>query len=83
MSILIRNARVLTMDDDDTELPLADILVRGTRIAAVGPDLDASHEGEDLEIIPAENMLAMPGLVNGHFHSPGNFHKGATDDAPL
>ena len=83
MSILIRNARVLTMDDDDTELPRADILVRGTRIAAIGPDLDVSNEGEDLEVVPAENLLAMPGLVNGHFHSPGNFHKGATDDAPL
>ena len=83
MSILIRNARVLTMDDDDTELARADILVRGTRIAAIGPDLDVSSEGEDLKVIPAENLLAMPGLVNGHFHSPGNFLKGATDDAPL
>ena len=32
---------------------------------------------------PADRLLAMPGLVNGHVHSPGNFLKGATDDAPL
>ena len=25
----------------------------------------------------------MPGLINGHFHSPGNFNKGALDDMPL
>ena len=83
MSILIRNARVLTMDDDDTEYPRADILVRGTRIADIGPDLDVANEERDPEVIPADNLLAMPGLVNGHFHSPGNFLKGATDDAPL
>ena len=83
MSILIRNARVLTMDDDDTEFPRADILVRGTRIAAIGPDLDVSNEEPDLEVIPADDLLAMPGLINGHFHSPGNFLKGATDDSPL
>ena len=29
---------VLTMDDDDTEYPRADILVRDTRIADIGPD---------------------------------------------
>lgn len=83
MSILIRNARVLTMDDDDTEYPRADILVRDTRIADLGPDLDVANEVQDLEVIEADNLLAMPGLVNGHFHSPGNFLKGATDDAPL
>ena len=83
MSNLIRNARVLTMDDDDTEFPRADILVRGSRIAEIGPDLDVSNEGQGLRVIPADNLLAMPGLVNGHFHSPGNFLKGATDDAPL
>ena len=75
MSMLIRNARVLTMDDDDTEFPRADILVRGTRIAEIGPDLDVSNEGQDLRVIPADNLLAMPGLVNGHFHSPATFSR--------
>ena len=42
-----------------------------------------SEEGQGLRVIPADRLLAMPGLVNGHFHSPGNFLKGATDDAPL
>ena len=83
MSILIRNARVLTIDDHDTEYPRADILVRDSRIVDIGPDLYVSNEEQDLEVIQADNLLAMPGLVNGHFHSPGNFLKGATVDAPL
>ncbi len=80
---LIRNARVLTMDDRDTELPRADILVRGRLIAAVGPDLAAARDEPDLRVIDARGLLAMPGLVNGHVHSPGNFMRGALDTLPL
>jgi 5-methylthioadenosine/S-adenosylhomocysteine deaminase len=71
------------MDDRDTEHPRADILVRGTTIAAVGTDLPVSRETPDLRVIEADGLLAMPGLVNGHVHSPGNFMKGALDDTPL
>lgn len=83
MAILIRNARVLTMDDRDTEYPRADVLVRETTIAAVGPDLVVPPDEPDLHVIEAGGLLAMPGLVNAHVHSPGNFMKGALDDTPL
>ena len=38
MAVLIKNARVLTMDDHDTEFERADILVRGTKIEALEPE---------------------------------------------
>lgn len=82
MSLLIKNAHVLTLDDADREHPRADILVRGTRIAAIGPDLEAPA-GEDVRVIDAAGQLAMPGLINAHFHSPGNFMRGMLDDLPL
>ncbi|MBL8381451.1 MAG: amidohydrolase family protein [Burkholderiales bacterium] len=78
--ILIRRARVLTLDGDDRELDRADILVDGARIAAIGAQLDAA--GVD-RVIEADGKLAMPGLVNGHFHSPGNMMCGALTDMPL
>lgn len=81
MTTLIKNARVLTMDDQFTEYARADILVDGTKIAAIGLDLPAS--GPEVKVINAAGKLAMPGLVNGHIHSPGNFMKGALDDYPL
>lgn len=82
MAILIRNARVLTMDDRQTELDRADILVEGTKISAIGRDLPAPTD-RPVRIVDATNKLAMPGLVNGHFHSPGNFMKGFGFDQPL
>ncbi len=81
MGILIKNARVLTMDDQYGEYERADILVDGTQITAIGPDLQAGGPG--VRVIDASGKLAMPGLVNGHIHSPGNFMKGALDDLPL
>lgn len=81
MGILIKNARVLTMDDQYHEYDKADILVDGTRIVAIEPELQAG--GPDARIIDASGKLAMPGLVNGHIHSPGNFMNGALDDLPL
>ena len=83
MAILIRNARVLTMDDRDTELERADILVRGTKIEALEPDIRPSESEQDLRVIDAEGLLAMPGLVNGHFHSGSNLMRGVDLDVPL
>ncbi len=83
MSILIKNARVLTMDDQFNEYDQADILVQGTKITAIGPNLPVPQDDPDLRVIDGANKLAMPGLVNGHVHSPGNFRKGALDNLPL
>ena len=81
MSMLIRNARVLTFDAQDTEWPEADILIAKGRILAVGPAL-CPEQAPD-RVIEARGMLAMPGLVNAHFHSPGNLLRGMVDGLPL
>ncbi len=83
MATLIKNARILTMDDQLTEIERGDILVQGTKITAVGKDLPVPETEEGLRVIDASGKLAMPGLVNGHIHSPGNFSKGALDNLPL
>ena len=83
MSILIKNARIITMDDHFSEYDRADILVRGTRIAEIGPDLPVPQDDKDMRVIDASGKLAMPGLVNGHIHSPGNLMKGMLDNLPL
>jgi dihydroorotase-like cyclic amidohydrolase len=39
MSTLISNARILTMDDQLNEFSQADILIRGSKIESIGPNL--------------------------------------------
>jgi 5-methylthioadenosine/S-adenosylhomocysteine deaminase len=87
MATLIRNARILTFDETRREYARADVLVIGRKITAVGPDLRISDflnpASESVEVIDGTGKLVMPGLVNGHLHSPAAFLKGAIEDFPL
>ena len=81
-ALLLRNAHVLTLDNDDNEWPCADVVVgHDGRIAALGPGAGVAYKAE--RTIEAEGLLVMPGLINAHFHSPGNFMKGSLDGLPL
>ncbi|MFU0506929.1 amidohydrolase family protein [Pseudaminobacter sp. NGMCC 1.201702] len=83
MLTVISGARVLTLDEKDTEYAQADIVIRNGKIEAIGPGVMKSVAAENPRIVDAAGQLAMPGLVNGHFHSPGNFMKGAIANWPL
>ena len=77
---LITNARVLALDAADSEQMRANLLIEGSQIVAIGADV--THAAPD-RVIDARGKLAMPGLINGHFHSPGNMMCGALTDMPL
>jgi 5-methylthioadenosine/S-adenosylhomocysteine deaminase len=79
MTTIIRDARVLTLDAADTEHAKADILIEGRTIAAIGPDLSAA--GAD--VIDAAGLIAMPGLINAHFHSQVSLLAGSIPSRPL
>lgn len=83
MNTLIKGARVLTQDDSQTEYNAADILIQGSQFRSIGPDLQIPSDIEVHRTIDARGKLAMPGLINGHIHSPGNFAKGTLDNLPL
>ncbi|MEV8467665.1 amidohydrolase family protein [Fluviibacterium sp. DFM31] len=79
-NLFIRGARVLTFDETRRDLDCADILIERGMISAVGPDLVAP---EGVPVIDGAGQLAMPGLINAHFHSPANLMKGMLDSLPL
>ena len=76
--IVLRNCRAL-VGPDATLSPPVDIVIEGSRIRALAP-AGAAAGGR---IIDAEGGLAVPGLVNGHFHSGEHFHKGCFENLPL
>lgn len=80
---VIRNAHVLTLDDADREWPQADIVLRDGRIEALGPGVARGDLGPVQREVDGSGLLAMPGLVNAHFHSPGNLMKGFLPGHPL
>lgn len=78
--IFFRDVRVLTMNAADEEHASTAVRVSGGVIEAIGEELEP-EPGD--RIVEGCNKLLMPGLINGHFHSPGSFNKGALDDMPL
>ncbi|AEI82830.1 5-methylthioadenosine/S-adenosylhomocysteine deaminase MtaD (plasmid) [Cupriavidus necator N-1] len=61
---LIRNASVITVDPKLGNLDKGDVLVEGSKIAAVGVGLKA----DDAEIIDGTGTIVMPGMVDTHRH---------------
>ena len=61
--ILLKGGTVISMDPDVGDFETADVLIDGSSIAAVGPDLEASAE-----VVDASNMIVMPGFVDTHRH---------------
>ncbi len=63
---------VATMDDADTELAKASILVEDGVIRWIGtgePPASVAGDGEgDVEVVDASGCVAIPGLVNTHHH---------------
>src|SRR3954469_17459207 len=63
---LIRGGYILTLDPTIGDLPNADVLIDGDKIAAVGPGLSA---GPHANVIDARNRIVMPGFVDTHRHT--------------
>src|SRR5262249_53491252 len=64
---VIRGGTVMTMDPsmpNKGEFPVADVLVEGKKIVAVGPNLSAGGASD----IDARGKIVMPGFIDTHHH---------------
>ena len=60
----------------------SDILIKDGVIEAIGSGL-AHSAPANAECLDASGLIAIPGLINAHIHSPGNLLRGALDGLPL
>jgi putative selenium metabolism protein SsnA len=79
-SLLIRNAQVVTLDDEDRVIAGGSVYVEDGRIMDVG-DLDAEALDPD-RTIDADGRLLMPGLIIAHHHLYSTFARGFTPPGP-
>lgn len=61
--ILLKGGCVLSLDASVGDFETADVLIEGSKIVAVQPNLKASAA-----VIDASNMIVMPGFVDTHRH---------------
>ena len=82
MRTLIRNALIITMNEQNDVIEKGAIVIDGNRQSYVGPS-DRTPPGPFERTIDAERMIAMPGMVNAHCHSPANLVRGMMPSKPL
>jgi len=79
MKILFKNARILTMKDEN--IINGDLVVKDNLIAYIGKD-SSSYAPFD-RVIDCQGNLLMPGFKNAHAHSAMVFLRGKADDVSL
>jgi cytosine/adenosine deaminase-related metal-dependent hydrolase len=78
--LLVRGGQVYDHEGDVHKPAVADILIEGSDIAAVGRDLkvEGTHE-----VVDAAGRLVVPGLINAHYHSHDTLCRGLFEELPL
>lgn len=79
---LIKNAYVVSMNDERTVFENGSVLIVDDKIKAVGK-VDPAEIGHDTQIIDAKGKIVMPGLINTHVHTSQQLERGMGDDVDL
>ena len=82
MKTLIRNALIVTVNEQNDVIENGCIVIDGSRMTYVGPS-DWTPPGPFDRTIDGDRMIAMPGMVNAHCHSPANLVRGMMPSKPL
>ena len=79
-SLLITNAQLVTLDDDNRVIGNGSVYIEDTKIVDVGP-LNTETLSPD-RTIDAGGRLVMPGLIIAHHHLYSTFARGFTPPGP-
>src|SRR5918994_1968630 len=82
MNLLIRNVLIVTMNEQNDVIEKGSIAIDGNRLAYVGP-AEWTPRGPFDRSIEGGRMIAMPGMINSHCHSPANLVRGLMPSKPL
>jgi cytosine/adenosine deaminase-related metal-dependent hydrolase len=63
--LLIKGGKIISMDDKIGQLDKGDVLIEGDKILAVGAKIKAP----EAQVVDAEKMIVMPGLIDAHIHT--------------
>jgi 5-methylthioadenosine/S-adenosylhomocysteine deaminase len=77
--ILLRGGVVLSLDPTVGDFERADVLVDGTKISAIGPNLAAGNA----EVIDCSGAIVMPGFITTHHHQYETLQRSIIPDGLL
>ena len=76
MSLLIHNVTIFTNDNSNAILTGKAVVIEGTRIKEVGPEVKLKKQYAHLAALDGGGRLLMPGLINAHMHFYGTYARG-------
>ena len=76
IDLLITHANVVSLDADDRIVDDGAVAVKGGRIVWIGDSAEAPRRFAAAERIDAGGMIAMPGMIDAHFHTAQQFLRG-------
>ena len=83
IDLLLKNAIVLTMDENFTQYDKGAVAIQGDSVLAVGYEAELVVAFTPLESLDCGGKVLMPGLVNAHTHVPMTLLRGLADDLRL
>ncbi len=83
VSLIIKNANVLTIDEDFNQFSPGAVAIDNDVIKAVGSQADILNSFSADEIFDADGKILLPGLINAHTHVPMTLLRGLADDLRL
>ena len=83
LSLIIKNAYVLTVDEEFSQYFPGAVAIHHDSIIAVGDEKEILNNYSADEIVDANEKILMPGLINAHTHVPMTLLRGLADDLRL
>lgn len=83
VDLILKNAEILTMDQDFKIFNPGAVAIKGSGIVAVGLESEINTIYQSEKVIDCEGKVLMPGLVNAHTHVPMTLLRGLSDDLRL
>ncbi len=83
VDLLLTNAHVLTLNEEDERFPHGAVAILGENIFAVGPSETVQARVTARRTLDATGCVVLPGLINGHTHAAMTLFRGLADDLPL
>lgn len=83
VSTLLKNALLLTMDDEFSLYEPGAIAIKDGTILALGYENDITSHYSSVDVVDCGGKILMPGLVNAHTHVPMTLLRGLADDLRL
>src|SRR4030095_4588473 len=83
VSLLVLGGTIVTMDQSRRVIENGAIAIDRGKILAVGPREEVLKQYSAAETIEASDRLIIPGLINGHPHTPLTLFRGLADDLDL